>query len=71
MRNKGEIEADFVQSEYNESDICTKNLPFRLQKGVRDNFWNCRMNSWMNWMRIVRAPTSKNKRFAQKEDVMN
>jgi hypothetical protein len=33
MRNMGEIEADFVRSEDNKLDICTKNLPFKLLKG--------------------------------------
>jgi hypothetical protein len=35
MRNNGELEADFVRSEDNESDICTKNLPFRLLEGFQ------------------------------------
>jgi hypothetical protein len=32
MRSKGDIEADFVQSEDNELGICTNNLQFRLLK---------------------------------------
>jgi hypothetical protein len=45
---------------------------FRLLKGSQDNIRNCRMNSRMNLMRIVKAAMSKNKHLAhQKEDVMN
>jgi hypothetical protein len=64
-------EADFVRSEDNELDICTNNLSFRLLKGFRDNIWNCNMNSRLNWTWIVKVAVSKNKHFAQKEDVVN
>jgi hypothetical protein len=74
LRNKEEIEADFVRPEDNESDICTKKLPFKLLKGFQENVQNCEMNSRMNWTRIVRivkVATSKNRHFAQKEHVVN
>jgi hypothetical protein len=71
MWRHGEIEADFMRSEDNESDICTKTLPFGLLKGFQGNIQNCTMNVRTHWDRIVKAAMSKSRHFAQKEDVMN
>jgi hypothetical protein len=71
LRANNELDVEFVRSEDNESDICTKNLPVQLIVKFRDNIRNGTMRSRMLWDVIVKAVEKESVHCIQKEDVVN